>query len=381
METAQAGENCFLEAHYYSGGLRHHPVGLAAQRPDWAPPADAVGFRDEFPLAPGDLIIEFQRRQYRDQLITWVGVYARSVDEKLGERENHAGLGLWLLEASIVDARSVLDALKLMAEKFSSAFDAQGFANEARRFLAKFLPHYIQPARAFLPGFPGAAFTTTELLRNSFYQVVGPVVPANLHLAADQLSLLMFSPGLSSTMRALIILSNLEKRPVTSGEVQLIKPDMDPVKHLVSMIPQAVAAENDTLRKLELERDQLVLKLQESNTRVRALQEERDRISSDLDVASAEIEDLRKNQPRRPGGPVAAPDYSSIASKLNDMDRKLSRLISESSPIDARDAQQEGTIYLGWELILIVTLALVVLALLGWGGVAAYNTFIAHPAA
>ena len=379
MEAAWTAEHSFLEAHYYSGGLRHYPVGATVQRPDWAPPADLVGFRDEFPLAVGDLIVEFQRRQYRDQLVTWVGVYVRSVDEKLGERENHAGLGLWLLEASIVDARSVLDALTLMAGKFSKAFDTQGLSNQARKFLGgDYLPNYIQPARGFLPAFAGAAFTTAELPRTSFYQVAGPLVPSNLHLAADQLSLLMFSPGLSSTMRALILVSNAEKRPATGEDVRQIKPDMDPVNYLVSRIPQAISAENEALRMLELERVQLIRELQEAITRGRALQDERDRISSDLTVASAEIEELRNSQYRRSGGQANGPDYSAIASKLNDIDRKLNRLISDISP---RDAEHDSAPSLPWESILIVILALVFLALLGWGGVAAYNTFVARPAA
>jgi hypothetical protein len=375
MENGRAGENGFLEAHYYSSGLRYHPAGLNAQRPGWAPPADAVGFRDEFTLAPGDLVIEFQRRIYKDRRVTWVGVYVRSVDEKLGERENHAGFGLWLLEASIVDARGVVNALSQFAEKSSYPFDADAFSKQARKFLTGYLPDYIQPAMDFLPAFPGVAFATSDLLRTSFYQVVGAVVPESMHLAADQLALLTFSPDVGSTMRALIIVSNVKKHPATGGEVEVIKPDMDPVSALVSMIPSAIKAGKDALQRSDSEREELARALENSASRANDLQNQVGKLSSKLSEASAKIEDISRSVSRRTGDESQKLDQGLVILKLEEIDRKLSRISSSIKPRSTEsDIRKKGK-SLDWEIALIVFLAIMVLGIVGLGGFAAYKTF------
>ncbi len=152
MEAATGPAPFFLDAHHYSGGLRVARLGTDPARPSWAPDASAglVGFRDEVRLEGDDTVVEFARFRVAGRHLTWVGVYRRAVDARLGDRGNHAGVGVWLLEQDVRDPRALLVGLSSIAAHVvevgpaACAPDADMFAS------GDYLPRCVRP-RAALP--------------------------------------------------------------------------------------------------------------------------------------------------------------------------------------------------------------------------------------
>jgi hypothetical protein len=136
MQAPINSEDCFLEAHYYSGGLKHFAFRYGA-RPQWAPDKDAVGFRDEFELNNGDSAVEVRRFLVGSDQVTWIGLYFRSIDLKLGDRGNHAGVGAWYRNALPVDFPHLLHGLELLARRIAAEPDPANIASDAARFSAE----------------------------------------------------------------------------------------------------------------------------------------------------------------------------------------------------------------------------------------------------
>jgi len=105
----------FLEAHSYAGGLKFTHFSRSGGRPEWAPPADSVGWHDEFSFGQNDTIVEISKRSYRGNDVCWLAVYRRSIDSKFGDRGNHAGIGVWLLNYRVADAKELVSALHAFA--------------------------------------------------------------------------------------------------------------------------------------------------------------------------------------------------------------------------------------------------------------------------
>ncbi len=144
-----------IDAHFYSGGLRIHPFDSAADL--WVPaqPDRFVGFRDEFQLAAGDAAVEFVRLLYNRRKITWIGIYHKSVDEKFGNRGNHAGLGVWLLNHFACEPILLLEALDHITRTLAArGIDAIG--NEVHALQSdEYLPKYIAPLGDLTPDLSG----------------------------------------------------------------------------------------------------------------------------------------------------------------------------------------------------------------------------------
>src|SRR4051812_42860579 len=140
-----------LEAHYFHAGLHTKPLGSDFARPEWAPPSDYAGFRNELPLERGDAAVEFARYAYRGHRVTWLGVFHRSVDQVFGDRQNYAGAGVWILEADVVHAGNLLASLDQFAQEVAAG-KIETICRDADNFLvAPYLPAYLRPS-ANLPG-------------------------------------------------------------------------------------------------------------------------------------------------------------------------------------------------------------------------------------
>lgn len=152
----------FLEAHYYSAGLRCEPLS-PGPRPDWAPAGERVGFRDEFPLIEGEAAVEVYRLRYRDQKLTWIGLFYRAPDQKFGDRQNHAGVGVWLNGQQVVDASKLIVGLQQFATEIARGKPVDGLFKEASTFCtAQYLGKYVLPAENFPDQFQGWEFQTPE---------------------------------------------------------------------------------------------------------------------------------------------------------------------------------------------------------------------------
>lgn len=304
----------FLEAHYYSGGLRHHHVALKGPRPDWAPPCEDVGFRDEFPLSDGDVVIEFQRRNLKGNLLTWVAMYASSVDEKLGDRANHSGIGLWLCGLCVTDARSVVHGLQqLMTVVSGSAFNSKHFETHATKFLADWLPRYVEDAAPFQLGFSGVPYAESALSNTCIYELQKDGVVDPFDRAADQLMMLSFGPQPVHPSRALIYIPGRNSRSIQGLKVDPIKADTDYLSELISAIPSALRdASNDLLA--------LRAKVAEFEQSLRDLSEEKNALSRgysdairDRDEARERVDILEREISK--GG--SSRDFQAIMNKLD----------------------------------------------------------------
>lgn len=377
MKAGGQERGAFVEAHYYSGGLRHWHVGAEASRPEWAPPADDVGFRDEFSLREADVVIEFQRRLYQARRVTWLGLYKRGVDERLGDRENHAGLGVWLLEDSVTSARDILSSLKLLLEEFSGAFENPEFQAGARKFLSGFLPHYTKPTEAFAPAFGGASFAPGALAETTFFQVVGPVGQQALQAAADQIALLSFSPKMGAVVRAVIVLTTEQKSARNGAAMAGVAED--PLGQLVDQIPEAMQEQTRELTRISNERDQIAIKLRDEMTGAQRLREEREVLRSEIEALTKRAQEQPPADPRRTEFGQRSGDLGIVQSRLNDIDHKLSRLLADAQRTVPEQGDYSGSSSsITWENVLVLVLGVLVLGLLGFGAYAGYERFFSR---
>lgn len=176
-----------VEAHSYAGGLRHTPFVKGARRPDWAPPADSVGWRDEFDLTPRDAVVEFSQRAHNGSTVTWIAVYRRSVDAHFGDRNNHAGVGVWLADARVADARALLSSLDVFATALGADPDPLLIADRVAEFASssRFLHSYLVPAAELPSDWIGAPAAGSALADTTMALVVTPDFEAALPSVAE----------------------------------------------------------------------------------------------------------------------------------------------------------------------------------------------------
>ena len=159
----------FLEAHSYSGGLRHTAYLAGALRPDWAPPADSVGWRDDFDLDVDDLVVEYHQRAGPAGPVGWLAVYHRSVDARFGDRRNHAGMGAWLHDQRLADPIAVLVALEQLSRALAKNPDPEALAGDVAAFSADpYLPRYLIAADRLPHDWAGVPASASKLVDTTF---------------------------------------------------------------------------------------------------------------------------------------------------------------------------------------------------------------------
>lgn len=296
---ADAAGPFVLEAHTYSEGLRVKVLGRNAERPAWTPPADYVGFRDEVNLQLGDYAVEFARFLYRSRKVTWIALFKRAIDEVYGDRQNHAGAGLWLLEHDIIYAEPLLMSLRIFAD-----LAAQGAAldDHADKFRAAQLSQYFQPSLN-LPGpLSGWAFAPGRGAQSSTFHAAKTDDRTAWKLAGDQvLRMTLLPPPTPGHARAVILVreeaSEVGRAPEAGAAAALTAPE------LMKLLPgafQAISEEGAAARQ-EAERvaalfRQREAEMAEAERRIEALQE---RAAAAEHEAARVRGELEQNEPAR----------------------------------------------------------------------------------
>lgn len=263
---------CFLEAHFYSGGLQVRPLGSTRTRPQWAPqePDRLVGFRGEFRLTQDDLAVELARFKLDAGRATWVGVYRKSVDHRFGDRGNHAGLGVWLLEHDIARASHIIDGLTKLLKLLEDG-GVDEIAVDADTFVSKFLPDYIRP----IPNLPqtllGWSFSSSQYAETALFAVDAKDASA-WHIVGEHITRWTVlppddHPGVSRGM--ILVSASAASAP---GVTRLAMPSIADVVEHVATAFEGVARENSMFAEQAAGADKLAIDLKHeraSNAKLR----------------------------------------------------------------------------------------------------------------
>lgn len=241
MMDSQDQIHAFVEAHYYPDGLASYHVSLTGERPAWAPPSDDVGLFDEDNIALNqqDLVIEFKRKLFLGRRLTWCGVYSRSVDETVGDRRNHAGVGIWLSEYHITDFRYIIRCLRQLLQLVAGRFDKVRFEEGSVTFLTVVLPTSVHLAVEYPDGFNGIPYAqatssakfVTDCKNSDFEDLIND--------AADHLIYLSFGNDVGPYSRALVHVPAGTVLPTSNRNVQIIDRQDDKLSKIISVIPKA----------------------------------------------------------------------------------------------------------------------------------------------
>jgi len=245
-DAASNAEQAFLEYHFYSSGLRTEVFSLSGLRPDWAPPWDWVGFRDEFALNPEDRVIEVVKFATERGPVTWFGVYQAASDKVLGDRKYHAGLGVWLLGGYPRMPWLVSDGLqKLMGR----ADNLDVLREKAQTFLGAYLEKVVDEYETLPRPFGGLSSAQNQVVKTLLLQI--DARDANAQEQFDDLIYRLFyylQADVSDHSRALILLS-AEARPreIAAADNQPGKLVFD----LMAQLPNAMRAQSQAIAALE----------------------------------------------------------------------------------------------------------------------------------
>jgi hypothetical protein len=141
-ESGANADPAFLEYHFYKGGLRIDAFSVSGMRPAWAPPAEWVGFRDEFTLDSEDRVLEIVKFEGNCGPVAWIGIYEAAPDQVYGDRRNHAGIGVWLLGRYPHEPSLLVDALRALLD-LARKDDGQRLPMQAKAFLTSYLKNYV----------------------------------------------------------------------------------------------------------------------------------------------------------------------------------------------------------------------------------------------
>ncbi|WP_166038491.1 hypothetical protein [Sphingosinicella sp. YJ22] len=240
----RAQDDFVLESHSYSGGLRVQVLGGTAARPDWVPPSDYVGFRNELSLLPGDYVVEFARFNYRSRSVTWIAVFGHAVDEVYGDRQNHAGVGVWLLNHDLLYAEPLLKSLRTFADVARKGDDLDPRADE---FRARFLPGFLQPSPNLPSVLGGWTFVATPAADTAIFLATSKDETDGWKLAADQLlRATLLPPPTPNHARILVLVPHAGQADGVPEAASPIVPLSAP--EIVKVLPRAFAATIDENR-------------------------------------------------------------------------------------------------------------------------------------
>jgi hypothetical protein len=318
----------FLEVHYYSGGLRHQHFATGGVRPEWAPPPDDVGFRDEFSLSDGDKVVEFHRRYHQGNRLTWVAVYAPSVDEKLGRRANHLGVGVWLREMNITDTREMLGGLKLLLESVGQVFSPEQFRPNAMNFLSVYLPGYLKPIDLFRPLLSGVEFALNSIAQTKHYEVVFEAGRDPMKTVADEVLHLSFWAPAATPPRSLFHVQGVQARRARDLNPQALNRDADRLSDFISALPQALGESAIELKFLKGNAEDLSRMNRALREQNGSLIAQIELISKERDSIGTQLATLEKENPA-----------ITMSRRLNDIGTSLADMSSGLKLLDRRVEQ------------------------------------------
>jgi hypothetical protein len=306
----------FVEAHYYAGGLRHLPFGTA-RRPSWAPAEDSVGFQDEFQLEEGDGAVELRRFELGDR-VTWIAVYYRSVDTKLGDRQNHAGVGIWLRNGIVADPAACLYGLSNLAGFLAKNVDTKALGAHVVKFLEPaFLPSYLQTIDAF-PFAKGAPWAPPGIVDTQQYFVSCPGGVGECRGLSDYLlNLMLYGADKALQPRSLILVSPRKKPPATARGMTEISKTFDAAAHITTSLPAIFEQITGRAALAEADASQLKARLSELESETQSLRADHQELQSirddplnvvlrRLDEISSRIDNL-EGSPRPATAPLHPP--------------------------------------------------------------------------
>jgi hypothetical protein len=308
-----------LEAHYYEGGLRVRPLDTKSARPAWAPPPEYVGFRNEFTLEPNESVVEFARFAFQQRRITWLGVFNRAADQVFGDRQNHAGVGVWLLDSHIIDAGKLLSGLRQFATAVAEG-KLDSFITQADRFGSKeYLPSYIRSDHRLPAALAGWPYSSSQMPDTSLFLATGDTQGEAWDSAAEQILRMSVLPSpKSASSRALIHV----RAASVSGTQDQRQSKLVPVKRglleeLLSSLPKAIgdfAAEHDAMSNRV---EELTRLLREKETSLSDERQETQRLRERSTQLEQDVAD------------------SDILKRLGALDRRLAVIDERTSTISA----------------------------------------------
>ena len=329
MTTVGVEDRSFLEHHYYSGGLRIELLGKKATRPSWAPPQDWVGFRDEFLLGPKDIALEFVRFLYEEHHVSWLGLFRRSRDSVFGDRQNHAGCGIWLCDLEIADADGLLHDLREIFAALTPG-DTAKLAGDVDYFQSDLLPKLVVqagPLAEIAAGWPLASLPAAKTL--ALVANEDPLA-STWTSVIDQIYRVSFLRDSNATASRLVMQIPGEQGVTASG---LARARRGFLREFLSTLPQAMST--------------LVSTAQLREEKLKIAEAELLRFSSELDAAKDSIRSLTVRQ-RELVSQIESNDeahrMSSIYSKLEVISGSLGRIETSNHQV-SRDLQAiSGTV-------------------------------------
>ena len=200
----QGAESFFVEMHYYSSGLKIAPAGNVA-RPRWAPNPEWVGYRDEFPIGRGDHILEFRRIIVGDSHVTWVGYYAKSEDKSFGDRNNYAGIGVWIADQTLKFPVHFLKPLRLWCDQLAQYGYNPSLDEAIMKYWSEYLPTYFVSREDSLPGLNGISYDPRALCDTTLYKFVPSTISDEIERFAAAITNASLAPkAFCQTPRLLI---------------------------------------------------------------------------------------------------------------------------------------------------------------------------------
>ena len=295
----RAGEQkltSFLEYHYYRGGLRTEYVALSGARPSWAPPAEWVGFRDVFSLAGSDLVLEVVRFRVSIGIAVWTGVYRHSPDQVYGDRQNHAGIGVWLLNQFPIKTEMLVESLEKLLDLVSES-SKDDFLQKSQAYLRDYLGGYIAPLRRLPPPIDGMRLASNEVLTTTSFQIARHIDGWTRRLEDLLYRIFFLAPKSGDSDRALILLTGPNDRePGTrsNGIEEYTKESF--ASELLAAMPSAFKSQSQavadlqkkietngsTISELDGRVDQLQHALTSERARVGAIQAQYDELKASL---------------------------------------------------------------------------------------------------
>lgn len=394
--TSTAEVYAFLETHFYDGGLRFQSLPRDLPRPDWAPAPDRVGFRDEFPLLDGDHVVELSWHRSGASVVTWLGVYRKSVDRTFGDRKNHAGAGLWLRDRQLLDSHGALQGLDQFAEAVASAgTDVTQLSDGADQFLSDFMPSRLADAGSFPTGLcrmPGPSALSGQ---QRFFVAHASELDAAWKLAAEQVDALCYlaSDG-EELSRALILVSTQDPagREFPRGVPEPVAPTSwtTLLKRLPEVCADLAARERSDaarLAALSSERERLAAALGTSEQNGRDLSAKVEALETQI----ANSETLRAYARVEKELGETRRTFADLRASLNSLDVRLDRALSrvpsgrsettrvQSSPparLESRRDSPPVTHMPGWIIVALVGSFVLLL----FAGVAYYRGWFSSPA-
>jgi hypothetical protein len=329
--TRAASQRPFLEHHYYKGGLRTDFYGVTVERPLWAPPAEAVGFRDEVGLDHGDFVVELAKFRYAQDAVTWIGVYQASTDEVYGNRRNHAGLGVWLLNLAPVEPSIIIDALSRSLQVFIREGERATNSNDSARPLLDFIDAHLA-AYAQLPDPLGGLAPSSGLALESVKYVSGLEGEArDRHLDELFFRLLYLKSPSPDACRALVLLTEPTREQAAFDRGFTVASSLNFKGELLASLPKAFGLQDAEIQSLRATNHVQEKACEALDLRVdtleRALTEQQERATLAEQECAALRGSLEGNDEHK--------RYASLLDAISDQSRQFSQLSRDLASIQS----------------------------------------------